>query len=75
MTPFLTARAAMTSLVIFAVVYTFIFSFGAYYIHWLIRTGPAGSLIKSPQGAVPSRPMSLADGSPASEPSPLVAGE
>jgi cytochrome bd ubiquinol oxidase subunit I len=74
-TPFLTARAATISLVIFAVVYTFLFSFGAYYIHWLIRTGPAGSLLKTPQGAVPSRPMSLADASPASGPSPAAAGE
>ena len=40
MTPFLTARAATTSLVLFAVVYAFIFSFGIYYIHQLLRAGP-----------------------------------
>ena len=39
MTPFLTARAAAISLVIFALVYTFIFSFGIFYIYRLMRTG------------------------------------
>src|SRR6267378_3013239 len=39
MTPFLTARTAAISLVIFALVYTFIFSFGIFYIYRLMRTG------------------------------------
>ena len=58
LTPFLTARAATTSLVMFCAVYAFIFAFGTFYIYRLIRLGPAG---KSPAAPVPSRPMSLAD--------------
>jgi cytochrome bd ubiquinol oxidase subunit I len=60
MTPFLTARAATISLVVFCSVYTFIFAFGIFYIYHLLRTGPVGRLIEPPSGAVPSRPMSLA---------------
>ena len=41
-TPFLTASAAMTSLILFVAVYAFIFSFGTYYIYRLLRAGPAG---------------------------------
>ena len=41
-TPFLTASAAMTSLILFVAVYVFIFSFGTYYIYRLLRAGPAG---------------------------------
>src|ERR1700756_3696531 len=40
MTPFLTARAAMISLVVFCAVYSFIFAFGIFYIHRLLRAGP-----------------------------------
>src|ERR1700733_1543388 len=40
MTPFLTARQAIISLVIFCAVYAFIFLFGTFYIYRLIRTGP-----------------------------------
>ena len=61
MTPFLTARAATISLVVFCVIYTFIFAFGIYYIYRLLRAGPVGDLIETPSGAVPNRPMSLAD--------------
>ena len=39
-TPFLTARAAMGSLVTFAAVYSLIFAFGTYYIYRLLRAGP-----------------------------------
>ena len=39
MTPFLTTPEAAISLVIFCTVYTFIFSFGIFYIYRLIRTG------------------------------------
>jgi cytochrome d ubiquinol oxidase subunit I len=60
MTPFLTAHAAATSLILFAVVYAFIFSFGIYYIYRLLRAGPGGSLAAGPAGAMPNRPMSLA---------------
>jgi cytochrome d ubiquinol oxidase subunit I len=63
-TPFLTARAAATSLVLFGAIYTFIFSFGTYYIYQLLRAGPAGRPDEAPSGARPGRPMSLADGEP-----------
>jgi cytochrome bd ubiquinol oxidase subunit I len=61
LTPFLTARAALTSLVVFCSVYSFIFAFGVVYIYRLLRAGPAGSLVFPPTGAVPQRPMSVAD--------------
>ncbi|MBR1119915.1 cytochrome ubiquinol oxidase subunit I [Bradyrhizobium lablabi] len=61
MTPFLTAHAAATTLILFAAVYAFIFSFGIYFIYRLLRAGPVGSLAAVPTGAVPNRPMSLAD--------------
>ena len=41
MTPFLTAPAALTSLILFCAVYVFIFSFGTYYIYRLLRGGPS----------------------------------
>src|SRR5271156_1111009 len=40
MTPFLTAREATISLVVFCAVYAFIFSFGTLYVHQLLRAGP-----------------------------------
>src|SRR5260370_29186957 len=45
MTPFLTTRAAMVSLVVYCALYTFIFAFGVFYIYRLLRAGPAGRLI------------------------------
>src|SRR5690349_6980487 len=42
MTPFLTAGTAWTSLIVFCAVYSFIFAFGTYYIHRLLRAGPEG---------------------------------
>lgn len=60
-TPFLTARAATTSLVIFCTIYTLIFAFGTFYIYRLLRTGPVGHAIGVAATAVPNRPMSLAD--------------
>ena len=62
MTPFLTARAATISLVVFCAVYVFIFAFGTLYIYRLLRAGPVGHLILPPAAAVPNRPMSLVDG-------------
>jgi len=59
MTPFLTARAAMTSLVVFCAVYGFIFAFGTYYIYRLLRAGPEGRLVLPPAAAIPNRPMSV----------------
>src|SRR5712671_4326329 len=75
MTPFLTARAATISLVVFSAVYTFIFAFGIFYIYRLLRAGPAGHLIEIPSGAVPNRPMSLADEGLGSDPKYVGAGE
>jgi cytochrome bd ubiquinol oxidase subunit I len=66
MTPFLTAHAAATSLILFAAVYAFIFSFGILYIYRLLRAGPGGSLAAVPTAAVPNRPMSLTDLKPSS---------
>ena len=61
LTPFLTARMATTSLIVFCAVYTFIFSFGVFYIYRLLRAGPMGSLVRAPAAAVPNRPMSVVD--------------
>ena len=72
-TPFLTARAASISLVVFCAIYTFIFLFGVFYIYRLLRAGPVGSLILPPAAATPKRPMSVADGIPAGR--HLPAGE
>ncbi len=60
-TPFLTAAAAITSLIVFCAVYTFIFAFGVFYIYRLLRAGPAGSLARPAAAAVPNRPMSVVD--------------
>ena len=61
MTPFLTAGTALTSLIVFCAVYSFIFAFGTYYIHRLLRAGPEGLLVQPPSAAVPNRPMSVVD--------------
>jgi cytochrome bd ubiquinol oxidase subunit I len=60
LTPFLTTEMATISLAVFCVVYIFIFAFGAFYIHRLLRAGPAGPLVLPPGAAVPNRPMSVA---------------
>jgi cytochrome d ubiquinol oxidase subunit I len=64
MTPFLTTRATTISLIVFCTIYTFIFAFGIVYIYRLLRAGPAGQLIAPVAGAVPNRPMSIADEAP-----------
>jgi cytochrome d ubiquinol oxidase subunit I len=61
MTPFLTVRAVTISLVVFCVVYSFIFSFGVFYIYRLLRAGPVGRLVLPPTAATPNRPMSVVD--------------
>jgi cytochrome bd ubiquinol oxidase subunit I len=75
MTPFLTAHAALTTLILFGAVYAFIFSFGTYYIHRLLRAGPVGPLATVPSRAMPNRPMSLVDPDPVSRRAYLEAGE
>ncbi|MBR0907150.1 cytochrome ubiquinol oxidase subunit I [Bradyrhizobium liaoningense] len=75
-TPFLTAAAATTSLIMFVAVYAFIFSFGTYYIYRLLRAGPAGlggQVLHAP--AMPNRPMSLADRPPPPSGNYAQAGE
>jgi len=74
-TPFLTARAATISLILFGAVYSFIFSFGVLYVHGLLRAGPAGSAVAVPRAATPNRPMSLADDGPIAVRGYLSAGE
>jgi cytochrome d ubiquinol oxidase subunit I len=63
MTPFLTAGAALVSLLVFCAVYAFIFIFGVFYIYQILRAGPVGPLIQPPAEAVPNRPMSVVTGS------------
>jgi cytochrome d ubiquinol oxidase subunit I len=60
-TPFLTAPAAMTSLVLFGAIYVFIFSFGTFYIYRLLRAGPSLLAAQPSHGAAPNRPMSLGE--------------
>jgi len=74
-TPFLTTRAATTSLLVFCAVYSFIFAFGVFYIYRLLRTGPVGRLVSPPDGAIPNRPMSVVDEPISSSPHRLAAGE
>ena len=71
LTPFLTARMAATSLIVFCTVYSFIFAFGVFYIYRLLRAGPVGSLVRAPTAAVPNRPMSVVD-EPITESSPHI---
>ncbi len=75
MTPFLTAREATISLVVFCLIYTLIFSFGTLYVHQLLRAGPTGQLALPPSGAIPNRPMSVVDGHAASALGHNLAGE
>jgi cytochrome bd ubiquinol oxidase subunit I len=60
-TPFLTAGVAAVSLIVACAIYTFIFAFGIFYIHRLLRAGPAGRLIMPSAAAIPNRPMSVVD--------------
>jgi cytochrome bd ubiquinol oxidase subunit I len=58
-TPFLTAYSALTSLIVFCAVYSFIFIFGVVYIYRLLHAGPGGRLVLPPSSAVARRPMSV----------------
>ena len=64
-TPTLTAKAVTISLVIFALVYLFIFSFGIIYVYRLLRAGPVGAESLLPTN--PKRPMAVSGGSPIGE--------
>jgi cytochrome d ubiquinol oxidase subunit I len=74
LTPFLTARTALGSLVVFIAVYSLIFAFGIYYINRRLRAGPAGQLILPPVNASPNRPMSVVSEDAAPSPHPLRVG-
>ena len=58
-TPFLTARAATVSLLVFCSIYTLIFAFGVFYIHRLLRVGPMGGTALSPAAVTARRPMAV----------------
>jgi cytochrome d ubiquinol oxidase subunit I len=73
LTPFLTGRSALTSLVVFCSVYSFIFVFGVVYIHRLLRAGPEGRLALPTPGAIPQRPMSVVEEPPEPAPQPVPA--
>ncbi len=75
MTPFLTARTAAISLVVFCTIYALIFAFGIFYIYRLLRAGPAGRLVLPPTSATPNRPMSVVDGPAAADSLHIPAGE
>jgi cytochrome d ubiquinol oxidase subunit I len=75
MTPFLTAPAALSSLILFGAIYLFIFSFGTFYIYRLLLAGPSQSTSELPHDATPSRPLSLGDGQVAAAPGFMTAGE
>jgi cytochrome d ubiquinol oxidase subunit I len=68
-------RAASISLLVFCALYSFLFGFGIYYIHQLLRAGPGGRLVLPPAAGTPNRPMSVVDGTLASSPHHLAAGE
>lgn len=54
------AGAVLTTLVLFVLVYSVVFSMGIYYINRLINKGPMGASVKPSEG-VPSRPLSAAE--------------
>jgi cytochrome bd ubiquinol oxidase subunit I len=66
---------ATISLVVFCALYTFIFAFGAFYIHRLLRAGPVGPLVLPPKAAIPNRPMSVVHEQDCAEVFHLPAGE
>jgi cytochrome d ubiquinol oxidase subunit I len=74
-TPVLTVRAASISLIVFCAIYSFIFAFGVYYIHQLLRSGPVGRLILPPSAATPNRPMSVIEDRPRATPHGFAAGD
>jgi cytochrome d ubiquinol oxidase subunit I len=75
MTPFLTTRAASISLLVFCSLYSFLFGFGIYYVHRLLRAGPVGPLVLPPAAATPNRPMSVVEQPLASSPQRFATGE
>ena len=56
-----TFGAVLTSLILFVLVYSSVFSMGILYINKLIEKGPEGKAIEAPD-ALPSRPLAAAQG-------------
>ncbi len=62
-----TFGAVLTSLILFVIIYTSVFSMGIYYINRLIEKGPSGAAAEPPptfdagNPLVPSRPLSAAE--------------
>jgi cytochrome d ubiquinol oxidase subunit I len=52
-------NAVLTTLVLFVIIYTCVFSMGIYYINRLIEKGPAGAAA-APTDGLPNRPLSAA---------------
>ena len=64
-TPTLTVEAVTASLIIFAVVYLFIFSFGTLYVYRLLKAGPIEASHPIPDN--PKRPLAMAGAGPVAE--------
>jgi cytochrome d ubiquinol oxidase subunit I len=58
--PAITAGAVLTTLILFVIVYSVVFSMGIYYINRLIDKGPKGAA-ERPSTGQPSRPLSAAE--------------
>jgi cytochrome bd ubiquinol oxidase subunit I len=59
-TPSLTTRDVLLSLICYVIVYTVIYAFGLYFIYRLLRDGPAGDDAQAPASATPGRPLAVA---------------
>jgi cytochrome d ubiquinol oxidase subunit I len=64
-TPTLTTQAVTVSLIIFAVVYLVIFSFGTLYVYRLLKAGPVEAEPVLPVN--PKRPLAVSGGGPIAE--------
>ncbi|MCU0953898.1 MAG: cytochrome ubiquinol oxidase subunit I [Hyphomicrobium sp.] len=58
--PAITFNAVLTTLILFVLVYSVVFSMGTYYINRLINKGPAGAAEEASHGQ-PNRPLSAAE--------------
>jgi cytochrome d ubiquinol oxidase subunit I len=58
--PAITFSAVLTTLILFVLVYSAVFSMGTYYINRLINKGPAGAA-EEPSHGQPTRPLSAAE--------------
>ena len=70
----LTVSQVATSLIVFAIVYAVIFSFGVHYIYLQLQVGPIPAPALDGQNTNPKRPLSIPGGSPGTHPG-LQAGE